>query len=119
MNYTRIAILTVGILLVSLLLHFALNGTLFTLESVSNALFVVSMVSFLMALVVQTGAYQVFYGFQYSFRVLVSRDFYKKYPSYNDFREEKAVKVQRKGTTEFLIVSFVLLVASIVMGYMV
>lgn len=116
MNILRLTANAVGILLVSLLLHLALYQTVFTLERVSNVLFVVSIIAFLMALIMKTGAFQVFLGFGYSFRVLWGRDFRNQYPNYSDYRDERNVKTTGAQALGLLLVSSVFLIVAIVMG---
>ena len=108
----------VGILIVSLLLHLVQYGTRFNLENISNALFVVTMIVFLMSLILQSGAFQVFSGFGYSTRALWSREFRMRYPNFSDYRAEKDENAQVKpiGYLEMLIASGLLLVIAIILG---
>jgi len=121
MSIFRILLKAVGILFVSLLLHLVQYGTTVTLESSSNALFVVTLIVFLMSLILQTGAFQVFSGFGYSTRALWSQDFRKKYPAYADYREERVEKLKDKpvGYLEMLIASGIVLLTAVVLGRLV
>jgi hypothetical protein len=101
------------------LLHLAVYGTYFTLTNVSNALFVVGVVVFLPTIVALTSAFEVFHGFRYVARVLMSPSFRREYPHYKDYKDERKGKVNAAVFVEAMISSLVLIVVAGILAFQV
>jgi len=119
LNTIRIVLILLGMLSVSLVLHLLIYGSDYSYSTLSDSLFVVGIITFLPALVMQMRAYQIFYGLQYGFKSLYSRDFYKHYPRYRDYREEKDTDVKTSLFIEVMIVSGAIIIAAIILAGMV
>jgi len=116
MNYFRLAIIYVAMLLISLVLHLLVYQQDFTYANISNALFVVSIILFLPSVVAMTGAYQLFHGFRYVFKVFVSPSFRSEYPNFRDYKEERQTEIKTTFFKEVLLSSFIIMVASIILA---
>ena len=119
MNLRRTSFVSLGLLLVSLVLHLLIYSTTFTYESTSNSFFVVGVLFFLPALVVVTGSYEVFYGFRYSMSVLFRKDFRGHYPTFRDYKDEKFKRYETTIFIELMAVSTILFVISLIFARMV
>jgi hypothetical protein len=91
-------------------------GSEFTTAHLSDSLFVVGMVTFFPALVMQTRSYQVFYGMRYGFKAMFNKDFYQQYPNFRDYRETKDVQWESTVFVELMVVSAVIILAGIILG---
>ncbi len=116
MKYYRLAIIFVAILGISFILHLLVYQQDFTYANISNAIFVVSIIMFLPSVVAMTGAYQLFHGFRYVFRVFVSPSFREQYPNFREYKEERKTEIKTTFFTEILIASFVLLIVAMILA---
>lgn len=120
MKYSRIAIFVIVLLLLSLAFHYILYtrdyGQGFSYSSVSDSLFVVGVVFFFPALVIQLGSYKVFYGFQYAIRGLFSNDFRSRYKRLSDYLVDKGDSFKTAIYTEVLISTSIILISAIIFG---
>jgi hypothetical protein len=115
MRYTRIAIFVFVLLILSLGFHFIAYPK-FSFYSVSDSLFVVGIIFFFPALVIQIGSYKVFYGFQYAVRGLFSLDFKRRHRNFSDYLIDKGDSFKTKLYAEVLLSSSVVIVAAIILG---
>jgi len=120
MNFTRIAIFTFVLLLLALAFHYSLYtreyGQGFSYNSVSDSLFVVGIIFFFPALVVQMGSYKVFYGFQYAIRGLFSNDFRGRYRKFSDYIVDKGESFKTTIYTDALLSATIILISAIIFG---
>jgi len=120
MKFARIAIFVSVLLLLSLAFHYSLYtreyGQGFTYNSVSDSLFVVGIIFFFPALVVQMGSYKVFYGFQYAVRGLFSINFRGRYRKFSDYIADKGDGFKTSLYTEVLISTAIILISAIIFG---
>ncbi len=115
MKFFRTAVLFGCMVIAAGLLHLAVYRTNFTLTNVSNVLFVVGIIVFLPSVVALTSAFEVFNGFRYAMRVLISPSFRREYPRYKEYKDEKKGKVNASIFIEALVSSFVLI---LIAGYL-
>ena len=119
MRILRNILIFAGIMLLSLVLHLFVYGTNFTYESISNAMFVLGIITFLSSLIVLTGSYEVFYGIRYSLQALFTKEFRGKYPTFLEFKTEKTVTHETSFFLETIISASVIIVIAIVLARMV
>ena len=65
------------------------------------------------SLVAFTESFKIFYGFRYAFRVFISPNYRKTYPSFKDYKDSKK-DLEKKSTLfiEFFMASFIVIVIS-------
>lgn len=86
----------------------------FELNSISDALFVVGIIVFLPSLLMRIGAFEVFHGMGYFFRLVFNRDTKKEYPTYKDYKETKTVERSPAFFNELLVASTLIIIAGII-----
>ncbi len=116
MKYFRLAIIFFAIILVAFLLHLMVYKQDFTYANISDVLFVVSIILFLPSVVAMTGAYQLFHGFRYVFRVIISPSFKREYPNFKDYKDERSTEIKTTIFKEILIASFILMIVSLILA---
>ncbi|QMS85345.1 DUF3899 domain-containing protein [Candidatus Xianfuyuplasma coldseepsis] len=118
MKLGRFIIILVLLVLVFLLVHYIVFIRGFSKEfgdvdALSNSLFIVGVLGFFPGLMAHLNTGQFFYGFQYSFRSVVSGDFKKRFPSLSDYIMYKKRDVRDTVYLEIMIAAALLIVASI------
>lgn len=90
-----------------------LRGLETSLQNVSDHLFVVGVIFGMPSLVAFTESFKIFYGFRYAFRVFISPNYRKTYPSFKDYKDSKK-DLEKKSTffIEFFMASFIVIVIS-------
>lgn len=90
-----------------------LRGIETSLQNVSDHLFVVGVIFGMPSLVAFTESFKIFYGFRYAFRVFISPNYRKIYPSFKDYKDSKK-DLEKKSTLfiEFFMASFIVIVIS-------
>jgi uncharacterized membrane protein YiaA len=116
MKIWRFLIITGLLFILSLSLHLPVYGTKFNLETISNVTFVVGIITFLPALVALTGAYQVFHGMGYFFKILFNKNAKQEFPTYRDYKEDKSNNSDTSFYKELLIGSLIVLVVGIILA---
>jgi hypothetical protein len=119
MKIWRLLIITVLLFVLSTLLHLGVYGSEFRLETMSNATFVVGIVTFLPTLVALTGAHQVFHGIGYFFKLLFNKNAKQEFPTYRDYKEHKSGKAKSPFFKELLIGSLIVFVVGIALAVVV
>ncbi len=89
MRISRILIMLVISIIMSFLVHLLMHGTNFTYQHVSDALFVVSGITFVLSFSLMIGAFDLLQGLGYTFKVFISPDFRERYNSYVEYKNEK------------------------------
>ncbi len=89
MRIPRILIMLVISIIVSLLIHLLMYGTNFTYQHISDALFVVSGITFVLSVSLMIGAFELLQGLGYTFRVFISPDFRERYSTFVEYKNEK------------------------------
>ncbi len=116
MNYLRIFIVILILLLLSFVLHYVVfvrgYNQGYTYESISDSLFIVGVIGFFPAFMAQMGSYKLFYGFQYALRSFMSTDFRRKYANISDYLVDKKANTKTSLYYEFLISAGMLLIAA-------
>lgn len=109
--------LIIGILLaLSLFLHILLYSFGFSLYTTSNAIFIVGIIIFLPTLMAMTGSAEVFHGFNYAIRVLVSKNFHNQYPKFRDYKSTKEKVEHSVVFLEVAIASIILVVVGLILA---
>lgn len=120
MKFFRIPIFVFVLLILALAFHYSLYtreyGQGFTYTSVSDSLFVVGIIFFFPALVIQMGSYKVFYGFQYAIRGFFSNDFRSKHRKFSDYLIDKGESFKTHIYTEVLISTSIILITAIILS---
>ncbi len=118
MRILRNILIFIGIMLLSLVLHLLVYGTNFNYENISNAMFVLGIITFFSSLIVLTGSYEVFYGIRYSLQALFAKDFRSKYPSFLEFKTDKTVEHNTSFFAEMIISATIIIIIAIVLARM-
>ena len=84
----------------------------------SNATFVVGIVTFLPTLVALTGAHKVFHGIGYFFKLLFNKNAKQEFPTYRDYKEHNR-QSQITIFKELLIGSLIVFVVGIALAVVV
>jgi len=120
MKYSRIITIFLSLVAVSFVVHYIVYvrgyNQGYSYDTISNALFMVGVVSFFPALMAQLGSYRFFYGFQYALRGLVSNEFRSRYRNFSDYLNEKTTKIITTIYVEFLIAAGTILASAIMFG---
>lgn len=122
MNVKRLLSFFIAFVLFSLFVHYLLyirryqQG--YDYESVSNALFIVGVVTFFPALMAELGSYKLFYGIQYALRGIVSGEFRDRYKKFSDYLLDKSVSLKTSVYVEIMLASGVLIAASVAFAFM-
>lgn len=112
----RALISFVIMVLLSLLVFWTVYDFDIRLDYISNSLFIVNMISFVIALVMQTGATRIYIGFTYSFKTLMKpKQTSEEYPSMQDYYDERAPK-HKKNVSYLLFVNILLLIVSYILS---
>lgn len=85
-------------------------------EYTSNALFVVGIIVFFPAIIVQTGSYEIFYGMRYSFNRFFIKNYRKHYPSLREYKEEREQVITTTFFKELLVASIILVAVAAVLA---
>lgn len=120
-NLLRFIILLVAAIVISLGLLLLLYNNPFTIEFISNILFVVGIVTFFPSLIAVTGAIQVTHGLRYVLRNLFDWNYRKEVKNFNEYKARKELKKENKSTVyiELLIIGIIFIIAGIIVsGYM-
>lgn len=116
MKYFRLAIIFIAMLTVSFLLHLLVYQNNFSYANISDVIFVVSIIVFLPAVVAMTGAYQIFHGFRYVFKIFISPSFKQQYPNFREYKEERQTEIKTTFFKELLIASFILVITAMILA---
>lgn len=116
MKLLRFALILVSLVVLALLLHIPVYGTTINLETISNVLFVVGVITFLPSLIVTTGAYQVFQGITYVFKSMFGKNTRQEFPTFRDYKEHHSKKVETTFFKEALLASGIVLLAGMILA---
>ena len=108
MKPIRFIIITVVLVLLAYGLQSLVYSSQLDYEYTSNALFVVGMVVFFPAMIVQTGSYEIFYGMRYSFNRFFIKNYRKHYPTFKTYQEEREQVITTTFFKELLVASIIL-----------
>lgn len=114
MKIWRLILLTAIIFGLAALVQILAFGPVFTLDSISDATFVVGIIIFLPSLIVVTGANQVFHGMGYVLRLLFSKIAKNEFPTYSDYKEHKTNNRETSFFKELLIASSIVFAVGII-----
>lgn len=104
---------TLIILILSIILFLLLYQFNFTKENISNAFFIVSIITFFVSLIIHTGATKLFIGITYTTKYWFRHKKTKEeYSSYSEFHEER-VKEPNKDMIYYIITSLFFILISI------
>lgn len=88
----------------------------FTLANVSNSLFVVNIISFVVSFMIHTGALRLTLGVSYTTKTIFKRDEMRdKYDGFKEYYEEKAPN-QARNLKYLLIINLVFIAAALVLA---
>lgn len=104
------------IILVQVILSFMLlllRGLEASLQNISDHLFVVGILFGMPSLVAFTESFKIFYGFRYAFRIFISPNYRKTYPTFKDYKDSKKA-LEKKSTffIEFFFASLIIIITS-------
>ena len=116
MNFTRLVIIVISTTIMAFVLHLLVYQMDFTYTSISNSLFVVSILFLLPSFVAITRAFEVFHGINYVFRVIISPSFKREYPHFSDFKAEKTGKTKSTIFLEMMITASTMMIISIILA---
>lgn len=116
MKLSRFLIIEVALFIFALLLHLVVFGSTFTLQTSSDALFVIGILTFLPGVLALSKADTIFQGINYSLKLLVLKDFRSQYPNFKDYKDYKATSIKEKVYTEFLIASFIIVLVAVILS---
>ena len=90
-----------------------LRGLEASLQNISDHLFVIGIVFGMPSLVAFTESFKIFYGFRYAFRVFISPNYRKTYPTFKDYKDSKK-ELEKKSTffIEFFFASLIIVFIS-------
>lgn len=112
----RVLISLVSMVVLSVLVFWTIYDFEVRFDYMSNSLFIVNMISFVIALVMQTGATRIYIGFTYSFKSLMKpKQTSEEYPSMQDYYDERAPK-HKKNVSYLLFVNVFLLIVAYVLS---
>lgn len=112
MRLLKILIVFVSNIVLSFFLHLIVYGTDFTYAHISDALFVVGIIICLIAFALLVGAFKLFQGLGYTFKVMLSPSFRDRYADYSEYKEERDIKVNNPGYLEAFIASLLVIIIS-------
>jgi len=117
MRWLRTLIVFVIQLVIAFLIHLLMHGTFFTFAHISDALFVIGAIAFMLSLSLMVGAFQLFIGLGYVFRVTLSQSFRERYSTFQEYKEDKTDKEKNPLYVEVFIASvFIVLLAILFYG---
>lgn len=118
MSFLRFLIFLFISLGLAWLYHFIFNiqryGTGYSLNYMSDALFIIGAFGFLPALMMHLGTYRFFYGMQYALKSMFNTDFKQKYRQFGDFLIDKKTDASTTIYLELMFASLILIALSIV-----
>ncbi len=109
MKKYRIFLILLGALFTALVIQLLVYHFNFTTESISNSLFVIGVILFFTSLIALSGSYEIFHGIRYSLQALYRKDFRSNYPTFLEYKTEKAKKFELTGYVEAIIISIVII----------
>lgn len=119
MKPLRLFLLFLGMVILAFLLHVVFFQWYFTLQSVSDSLFVTGTLLFLPSIIALSNAYEVFQSIGYVFRVMLSPNFRREYPHYGDFKGDRKSAIKTSLFKEMALASLLLLLASGILAWLV
>jgi len=119
MRPLRLFLLFLGMTVLAFLLHLVIFQWDFSLQSVSDSLFVTGVIFFLPAIIAWSSAYEIFQGIGYVFRVTLSPAFRREYPRFRDFKADRKAEIKTSLFKEMALASFLLLLASGILAWVV
>lgn len=90
----------------------------YSLNSMSDALFIIGVMGFLPALMMHIGTYRLFYGMQYAMKSIFVHGFRRKYSVFGDYLIDKKVESSTTLYLELMFASAVLIALSITFSIM-
>lgn len=116
MKIQRFIIIFIVLIITAFLIHTVTDKFIYSITSISNALFIVGIVALMPSIVALTNAYQVFHGFRYAIRAFISTSFRREYPNFRDYKEERTVSIKSSIFLEVFLASMILIVTSIILA---